>query len=174
MLTNNKNRYKIIVRKGQKVKEGKKMNLVDMIEQYLKKEVERCDNDILEVKRSDLAELFSCVPSQINYVISTRFAPEMGFYVETRRGGGGYIRIKKVDVYKEEIVANIFDKIDNKLSQRVVDIYLKVLLDYNIINESVAEIIKVATSDKSLKNLSMEDKDITRANIFKNVVLNVI
>lgn len=150
------------------------MNLVDMIEQYLKKEVERCDNDILEVKRSDLAELFSCVPSQINYVISTRFAPEMGFYVETRRGGGGYIRIKKVDVYKEEIVANIFDKIDNKLSQRVVDIYLKVLLDYNIINESVAEIIKVATSDKSLKNLSMEDKDITRANIFKNVVLNVI
>lgn len=150
------------------------MNLVDMIEQYLKEEVERCDNDILEVKRSDLAELFSCVPSQINYVISTRFAPEMGFYVETRRGGGGYIRIKKVDVYKEEIVANIFDKIDNKLSQRVVDIYLKVLLDYNIINESVAEIIKVATSDKSLKNLSMEDKDITRANIFKNVVLNVI
>lgn len=150
------------------------MNLVDMIEQYLKEEVERCDNDILEVKRSDLAELFSCVPSQINYVISTRFAPEMGFYVETRRGGGGYIRIKKVDVYKEEIVANIFGKIDNKLSQRVVDIYLKVLLDYNIINESVAEIIKVATSDKSLKNLSMEDKDITRANIFKNVVLNVI
>lgn len=150
------------------------MNLVDMIEQYLKEEVERCDNDILEVKRSDLAELFSCVPSQINYVISTRFAPEMGFYVETRRGGGGYIRIKKVDVYKEEIVANIFDKIDNKLSQRVVDIYLKVLLNYNIINESVAEIIKVATSDKSLKNLSMEDKDITRANIFKNVVLNVI
>lgn len=150
------------------------MNLVDMIEQYLKEEVERCDNDILEVKRSDLAELFSCVPSQINYVISTRFAPEMGFYVETRRGGGGYIRIKKVDVYKEEIVANIFDKIGNKLSQSVVDIYLKVLLNYNIINESVAEIIKVATSDKSLKNLSMEDKDITRANIFKNVVLNVI
>lgn len=150
------------------------MNLVDMIEQYLKEEVERCDNDILEVKRSDLAELFSCVPSQINYVISTRFAPEMGFYVETRRGGGGYIRIKKVNVYKEEVVANIFDKIGNKLSQCVVDIYLKVLLDYNIINESVAEIIKVATSDKSLKNLSMEDKDITRANIFKNVVLNVI
>ena len=129
---------------------------------------------MLEVKRSDLAELFSCVPSQINYVISTRFAPEMGFYVETRRGGGGYIRIKKINAYEDEIINNIFDKIGNKMSQHVVDVYLKVLLDYNVIDKNAARIIKVATSDKSLQNLSMEDKYVTRANIFKNVVLNVI
>lgn len=150
------------------------MNLVDMIEKYLREEVDKSSNDILEVKRSDLAELFSCVPSQINYVISTRFAPEMGFYVETRRGGGGYIRIKKINAYEDEIINNIFDKIGNKMSQHVVDVYLKVLLDYNVIDKNVARIIKVATSDKSLQNLSMEDKDVTRANIFKNVVLNVI
>ena len=150
------------------------MNLLDMIEKYLREEVDKSSNDILEVKRSDLAELFSCVPSQINYVISTRFAPEMGFYVETRRGGGGYIRIKKINAYEDEIINNIFDKIGNKMSQHVVDVYLKVLLDYNVIDKNVARIIKVATSDKSLQNLSMEDKDVTRANIFKNVVLNVI
>lgn len=150
------------------------MNLVDMIEKYLREEVDKSSNDVLEVKRSDLAELFSCVPSQINYVISTRFAPEMGFYVETRRGGGGYIRIKKVNAYEDEIINNIFDKIGNKMSQHVVDVYLKVLLDYNVIDKNVARIIKVATSDKSLQNLSIEDKDVTRANIFKNVVLNVI
>lgn len=150
------------------------MNLVDMIEKYLREEVDKSGNDILEIKRSDLAELFSCVPSQINYVISTRFAPEMGFYVETRRGGGGYIRIKKINAYEDEIINNIFDKIGNKMSQHVVDVYLKVLLDYNVIDKNVARIIKVATSDKSLQNLSMEDKDVTRANIFKNVVLNVI
>lgn len=150
------------------------MNLVDMIEKYLREEVDKSSNDILEIKRSDLAELFSCVPSQINYVISTRFAPEMGFYVETRRGGGGYIRIKKINAYEDEIINNIFDKIDNKMSQHVVDVYLKVLLDYNVIDKNAARIIKVATSDKSLQNLSMEDKDVTRANIFKNVVLNVI
>ena len=150
------------------------MNLVDMIEKYLREEVDKSSNDILEIKRSDLAELFSCVPSQINYVISTRFAPEMGFYVETRRGGGGYIRIKKINAYEDEIINNIFDKIGNKMSQHVVDVYLKVLLDYNVIDKNVARIIKVATSDKSLQNLSMEDKDVTRANIFKNVVLNVI
>lgn len=150
------------------------MNLVDMIENYLREEVEKCNNDILEVKRSDLAELFSCVPSQINYVISTRFAPEMGFYVETRRGGGGYIRIKKINAYEDQIISSIFDKIGNKMSQRVVDIYLKVLLDYNIIDEDVSKVIKVATSDKSLQNLSAEDRDVTRASIFKNVVLNVI
>lgn len=150
------------------------MNLVDMIEKYLREEVDKSSNDILEIKRSDLAELFSCVPSQINYVISTRFAPEMGFYVETRRGGGGYIRIKKINAYEDEIINNIFDKIGNKMSQHVVDVYLKVLLDYNVIDKNAARIIKVATSDKSLQNLSMEDKDVTRANIFKNVVLNVI
>jgi len=150
------------------------MNLVDMIERYIKEEVEKCENDILEVRRSDLAELFSCVPSQINYVISTRFAPEMGFYVETRRGGGGYIRIKKVTSYEDDIVADIFDKIGKKMSQSVVDIYLKALLDYNIIDKNTALIIKVATSDKALANLNFEDRDITRANIFKNVILNVI
>jgi len=150
------------------------LNLVDMIERYLKEEVEKCDNAMLEVRRSDLAELFSCVPSQINYVISTRFAPEMGFYVETRRGGGGYIRIKKIVSYEDEIVSDIFDKIGNKMSQAVVNIYLNSLLDYNIINKNVALIIKVATSDKALSNLKFEDRDITRANIFKNVILNVI
>ena len=150
------------------------MNLVDMIERYIKEEVEKCDNAVLEVRRSDLAQLFSCVPSQINYVISTRFAPEMGFYVETRRGGGGYIRIKKIAAYEDDIIANIFDKIGSKMSQTVVDIYLKALLDYNIIDKNTALIIKVATSDKTLGNLNFEDRDITRANIFKNVILNVI
>ena len=150
------------------------MNLVVMIERYIKEEVEKCDNAVLEVRRSDLAELFSCVPSQINYVISTRFAPEMGFYVETRRGGGGYIRIKKVASYEDEIVADIFDKIGSKMSQSVVDVYLKALLDYNVIDKNIAVVIKVATSDKALSNLNYEDRDITRANIFKNVILNVI
>ena len=150
------------------------MNLVDMIERYIKEEVDKCENDILEVRRSDLASLFSCVPSQINYVISTRFAPEMGFYVETRRGGGGYIRIKKVASYGDDIVNDIFDKIGNKMSQHVADVYLKALLDYNVIDEKTALIIKAATSDKALVNLKNEDKDVTRANIFKNVILNVI
>lgn len=150
------------------------MNLVDMIERYIKEEVEKCDNAVLEVRRSDLAELFSCVPSQINYVISTRFAPEMGFYVETRRGGGGYIRIKKIAAYEDDIIANIFDKIGSKMSQTVVDVYLDALLDYNVIDKNTALIVKVATSDKALSNLNFEDRDITRANIFKNVILNVI
>lgn len=151
-----------------------KLNLVDMIERYIKEEVEKCDNAVLEVRRSDLAELFSCVPSQINYVISTRFAPEMGFYVETRRGGGGYIRIKKLASYEDDIVTNIFDKIGSKMSQVVVDVYLKALLDYNVIDKKTALIIKAATSDKSLININSEDRDIVRASIFKNVILNVI
>lgn len=150
------------------------MNLADAIEQYIREEVRRSENDILEVRRSDLATLFSCVPSQINYVIATRFVPEMGFYVESRRGGGGCIKIKRMEISDNFCINDIFDKIGNKMSQHVVDIYLKSLLDYNIIDSKMAKVIKVAVSDKSLANVDILKKDMVRADIFKNLVINII
>ena len=69
------------------------MKLSDIIEEYIKSIFE--DGEYVELQRNELANKFNCVPSQINYVISTRFVPELGFYVESRRGGGGYIRINK-------------------------------------------------------------------------------
>ncbi|MCC5714945.1 CtsR family transcriptional regulator, partial [Klebsiella pneumoniae] len=68
-------------------------NISDLIEQYLKTTLMRSGNELLEIKRSELAKQFQCVPSQINYVISTRFTLEKGYIVESKRGGGGYIRI---------------------------------------------------------------------------------
>ena len=66
------------------------MRMSDMIEEFIKELFEE-DNDYIEIQRNDLAEHFNCVPSQINYVISTRFKPSQGYYVESRRGGGGHI-----------------------------------------------------------------------------------
>ena len=71
-------------------------NISDIIETYLKQVLEISQKDILEIKRSEIADKFQCVPSQINYVINTRFTIERGYVVESKRGGGGYIRIMKV------------------------------------------------------------------------------
>ncbi|MGB8953848.1 MAG: CtsR family transcriptional regulator, partial [Tumebacillaceae bacterium] len=71
-------------------------NISDIIEQHLKQILTKSNEGMVEIKRSELADTFNCVPSQINYVISTRFTVEKGYVVESKRGGGGYIRITKV------------------------------------------------------------------------------
>ena len=71
-------------------------NISDIIEQYLKQVLELSEREIVEIRRSEIADKFQCVPSQINYVINTRFTVERGYLVESKRGGGGFIRIAKV------------------------------------------------------------------------------
>jgi transcriptional regulator CtsR len=148
------------------------MKLSDIIEAYIHEVIS--SNDTVELKRSELATRFNCVPSQINYVIQTRFIPELGFYVESRRGGGGYIKITKINLDKSEYVANILDKIGNNLSQSVVDVYLNDFIVYNILDEKIANLIRVAVSDKSLSKVDNVKKDTIRADIFKNLIVNLI
>lgn len=148
------------------------MNLSSIIEEYIHDLL--LDTDYVEVKRNDLANHFSCVPSQINYVIATRFIPELGFYVESKRGGGGYIKISKFDLTNEEYLNHIISEMDNKLSQNVADIYLNNLLMYNVLDEKVARLIKIAISDKSLENVNKLDRDKIRSDIFKCLLINII
>lgn len=72
-------------------------NISDIIENYLKQVLELSESEIVEIKRSEVANKFQCVPSQINYVINTRFTMEKGYMVESKRGGGGYIRISRLN-----------------------------------------------------------------------------
>ena len=148
------------------------MSLSSAIEAYIRSKIE--SQNMIELSRNDLANKFNCVPSQINYVISTRFIPELGFYVESRRGGNGYIKISKVDIRDSEEFLNLFDKIGNKMSQSVVDIYLKDFLIYNVLNEKEVKLIKAAVSDKSLKRVEASKKDNVRADIFKNLLINLV
>ena len=147
------------------------MKLSDIIEAYIKDLIE--DENSVELKRNELADKFNCVPSQINYVISTRFIPELGFYVESRRGGGGYIKISKYSLPRQDYINDIIEKIDNKMSQSVVDVYLKEFLRYNILDEKIANLIRVALSDKSLAKVNLADRDYIRADIFKNLIINL-
>ncbi len=147
------------------------MRMSDIIEEFIK-ELLQDENDSIEIQRNELAEQFNCVPSQINYVISTRFKPSQGYYVESRRGGGGHITIKKMNNSNEEYRMHIINNIGSKLTAHEVDILINDLLTYNIVNAKDAKLLKVATSDNVLR-LPKETKDEVRARIFKNMLLNI-
>ena len=91
-------------------RKGKIMRMSDIIEDFIKELLEEKD-EAIEIQRNELAEHFNCVPSQINYVISTRFKPSQGYYVESKRGGGGHILIKKVTNTKEDYILHIIRRL---------------------------------------------------------------
>ena len=147
------------------------MRISDIIEDFIKDMLE--DDDLAVIQRNDLAEQFNCVPSQINYVISTRFTPMQGYYVESSRGGGGCIKIRKVNITHSDYIMHIINSIGNSITAKELEIFVKNFLDYNIINEKEAKLIKSATSDKVL-TLPKETKDEVRARIFKNMLINLV
>lgn len=147
------------------------MRMSDIIEEFIK-DLFDDENEAIEIQRNELAEHFNCVPSQINYVISTRFKPSQGYYVESRRGGGGHITIKKVNNTKDDYIMHIINNIGQNLTSNEVDILISDFLSYNIIDKKEAKLLKVATSDNVL-GLPKNIKDEVRARIFKNMLLNI-
>lgn len=149
------------------------MIISDVIEEFIKNLFEEQDENLIEIQRNDLAEQFNCVPSQINYVISTRFTPKHGYYVESKRGGGGSIKIKKISITKSNYLMHIITSIGNTISSNEIDIFINNFLSYSIISEKEAKLLKVATSDNVL-TIEPGYRDRIRANIFKNMLLNLI
>lgn len=144
----------------------------DIIEEFIKNLLNETDG-FIEIRRNELADYFNCVPSQINYVISTRFGPAQGYYVESKRGGGGCIKIKKINITKSNYLMHIITNIGDKISSNEVDIFVNNFLNYKIISEKDARLLKAATSDNVL-SIPLDLKDKIRANIFKNMLLNLI
>ncbi len=147
------------------------MRISDIIEEFIKELFEE-GNEAIEIQRNELAEQFNCVPSQINYVISTRFKPSQGYYVESRRGGGGHITIKKVNNTKSEYIMHIINNIENEITAGEVEILISDFLTYKIITKQEAKLLKVATSDNVLA-LPKGIRDKVRARILKNMLINI-
>ncbi len=147
------------------------MRISDMIEEFIKDLFE--EEDSIEIQRNDLAEQFNCVPSQINYVIATRFKPSQGYYVESKRGGGGHIKIRKINITKSNYFMHIINSIEDSLTSQEVDIFISNFLSYQMINETEAKLLKVATSDNVLR-IPQPTRDEIRAKIFKNMLINLI
>ena len=146
------------------------MGITDLIEEFIKDLFD--GSDYIEIQRNELANHFHCVPSQINYVISTRFKPSQGYYVESTRGGGGNIKIRKVNTTKSDYIMHIINNIGKTLTSNDVDILISDFLTYKIVSKSEAKLLKVATSDNVLK-LDASIRDEVRARIFKNMLLNI-
>ena len=146
------------------------MRISDIIEEFIKELFE--DDEEIEIQRNDLAEKFNCVPSQINYVIATRFKPSQGYYVESRRGGGGHITIRKVNNNKSDYLLHIINNIGDSISNSEAQILISDFLTYDLISLKEAKLIRAATSDNVLE-IPKEYRDSLRANILKNMILNL-
>lgn len=148
------------------------MRISDIIEEFIKEMFEE-ENEI-EIQRNYLAEKFNCVPSQINYVIATRFKPVQGYTVESSRGGGGHITIRKLDIEKSSFLLHIIENIGNRMSAHDVSIFITNFLKEGIINTKEAKLIKAATSDNVLSNIEYKKRDEIRSDIFKNMIVNIV
>lgn len=147
------------------------MGLSNIIEEFLKELIEE-ENGHVEIKRNELAGKFNCVPSQINYVISTRFSPERGYKVESRRGGGGYIRITQVGYNEESYIIKLIGLIGDCLSFQGAESLVKNLYENKLIDKFTANLALIAVSDNSLI-IGQPQRDIVRAKIMKNILLKI-
>ena len=147
-------------------------NISDIIEQFILKSLG--DDGVIEISRNDLASFFSCVPSQINYVLETRFTMDRGFIKESRRGGGGYIRISKVPINEDTYVNSlIMESIGEELTEKRANQILDKLQDEKILSSKERMIVSAGLSDVALQ-MPYSFKDKLRANIFKNILMYLL
>jgi transcriptional regulator of stress and heat shock response len=146
-------------------------SLCDLIETFIKQMIIDTNGSI-EIQRNELANQFNCVPSQINYVISTRFTTDRGYYVESRRGGGGHVRIKRIDItIPGNYLMHIVSSMGSSISQQSAEVFIANFVDYDVISEREGFIMKAATSDKVIGGIPMPNRDILRATQLKNMIL---
>lgn len=145
----------------------------DLIARFIQSELEAADG-VLELQRSDLAQRFGCVPSQINYVMSTRFSPEHGYIVESRRGGGGYIRITRVRVDRHTLLMHVINSVGDSLDLASARAILSNLVQSQALEAQVGQTLLWVLSDSALRAVPKEQRDILRAGIFKQVLIHLV
>ena len=126
-----------------------------------------------EIQRNELAQTLGCVPSQINYVISSRFTPEQGYIVESRRGGGGYIRIARVKYDKGAMLMHVVNTVGNSIDEATCRAHIYNLNYQEIISAEASRLLLAATDDRCFREVPSELKDKVRAAVFKQMLLNV-
>ena len=150
------------------------MLLSDMIERIIN-EMLKENEGLIEFKRNDIAIKFGCVPSQINYVIASRFTPEKGYIVESRRGGGGFIKIKQIKFDKTSYIMHFINAVGDSIDYNTTKVFLVNLYNHDIISEREMRMILNITSDNILRCIMPPNaRDSLRSAILKNAVLALI
>jgi len=148
------------------------MGISDMIADFIGELLNESDGQT-ELQRSDIASKFGCVPSQINYVISTRFSPEHGYIVESRRGGNGYIRIRRVQTTQQDLLMHTVNAIGDRIDLGTAQAFLSNLADTGVINPVVIRLINSAISVNALRPVEKNKRDEVRASIVKQMLINL-
>lgn len=146
----------------------------DLIANFILSAIEDSTDGFAELQRSALAEMFSCVPSQINYVISTRFSPERGYIVESRRGGGGYIRITRVRQSPRELIMHTVNAIGSRLDLNTASAFVSNIYEAGIIDKNTARLLLTAVGNNALRPIASSDRDTVRASILKYMLVALI
>ena len=168
MLGNNKNI--IILLRSKKVKKlGDIMaRLSDIIEQFIKDLLNGKDEE-LQIQRNELADYFNCAPSQINYVLTTRFTYDKGYIIESKRGGGGCILIRKVSFdNKLSRLKRLMEYIGGSITYHKATALLESLYEAELITERELNIIKLTVNDRTLA--AGNDRNKLRADILKSII----
>lgn len=147
------------------------MGISDLIAGFLQDRLEMTEDGVLEVQRNDLAQQFNCVPSQINYVMSTRFSPERGYIVESRRGGNGYIRITRVRVDRQTLLMHVINSLGAQVDLPSARAILSNLVQSGALSEELGQALLAAVSDKALVRIPRDARDCVRADIMKQVLI---
>ena len=140
----------------------------------LLEEMLRAANGELSIGRNELAERMGCVPSQINYVITSRFTPERGYVVESRRGGGGFIRIRKVEMGAREALMHFYQAVGDSIDAESTKVFLTELVSSGILEAREARLMLAALSDRTLDGMGREEKDLLRARLFRAMILQLL
>ncbi|MBR3594489.1 MAG: CtsR family transcriptional regulator [Clostridia bacterium] len=150
------------------------MRLSDLITKQILDILNESEGGTAEIQRNELANSLGCVPSQINYVLSSRFTPENGYIIESRRGGGGYIRITRVRVNRASAIMHIINSIGGELDPLAARILIENCLQGEIIDRKSATLILAAVSDNTLGSIPVIYRDTARASLMKQMLLSLM
>ncbi len=145
------------------------MNMSNSIAQMILKMLDQ--DGSTEIQRNEFAQEMGCVPSQINYVLSSRFTPEQGYIVESKRGGGGYIRIRRVNLDRGVMLMHVVNSIGQSLDEQTCRAHITNLMYSRILDEPTAKLLLAATSDVCFRALPKAQRDAVRANVLKQLLL---
>lgn len=148
------------------------MRMSDLVAKYIMEMLDE-QNGSAEIQRNELAGNLGCVPSQINYVITSRFTPEQGYMVESRRGGGGFIRISRVKMDRGTALMHIINSVGQELDKATAEAMLNNMLQRQMMDLQSAKLMAAALSDRTLAHIEQDKRDFVRANLFKNMLLTL-
>ncbi|ANZ57914.1 CtsR family transcriptional regulator [Fructilactobacillus lindneri] len=141
-------------------------SMSDTIEEYLKQMLVSSDEEEVEIRRSDIAEHFDVVPSQINYVIKTRFALQDGYIVQSKRGGGGYIRIEKINLMEDsDVFDRLINSISDRISQKEEEDILHTLFNNDLLSDREVNMVASILTHDAINVSDPETEEKVRANV---------